>query len=130
MHRQATFEVHGFNSYGTWIALQSFMEVKYVFNLVYDRQTTNITYFFGALMGFQSKTTSGRQILINILFPPTSSTLADLQPDSSQQLQLLLSDALSTTRITRKRPHSASLRQTQSQILPPVELQSPPSSPH
>uniref|UniRef100_A0AC35FM32 Uncharacterized protein n=1 Tax=Panagrolaimus sp. PS1159 TaxID=55785 RepID=A0AC35FM32_9BILA len=109
-------------------ALQSFMEVVYVFNLVYDRQTTYITYFFEALMGFSSKNTAGRQILMNMLFPPTSSTQDDLQPHSSQQV--LSTDAPSTPRISRKRPHSASLRQTQSQIQPFVELESPPSSPH
>jgi hypothetical protein len=90
------------------------MEVIYVFSLVYDRQTTGITYFFEALMGFQTKTTSGRQILINILFPPISSTQDDLQPHSSQQVQVLQSP--STPRTTRKRPHSTSLRQTQSQL--------------
>jgi hypothetical protein len=108
-------------------ALQSFMEVVYVFNLVYDRQTTGITLFFEALMGFSSKNTAGRQILINMLFPPTSSTQDDLQPHSSQQVQVL--ESPSTPRISRKRPHS-SLRQTQSQIQPLVELESPPSSPH
>jgi hypothetical protein len=93
-------------------ALQSFMEVIHVSNLVYDRQTTGITYFFEALMVFSSKNTSGRQILMNMLFPPTSSTQGDLQPHSSQQVQVLPSDAPSTPRMTRKPPHSASLRQT------------------
>uniref|UniRef100_A0A914QH21 Uncharacterized protein n=1 Tax=Panagrolaimus davidi TaxID=227884 RepID=A0A914QH21_9BILA len=65
-----------------------------------------------------------------MLFPPTSSTPDDLQQHSSQQVQVLPSDSPSTLRITRKRPHSASLRQTQSQIQPLVELESPPSSPH
>uniref|UniRef100_A0A914QBE9 Uncharacterized protein n=1 Tax=Panagrolaimus davidi TaxID=227884 RepID=A0A914QBE9_9BILA len=102
------------------------MEVICVFNLVYDRQT----YFFEALMGFSSKNTSGRRILMNMIFPPTPSTQDVLQPHSSQQVQVLPSDAPSTPRITRKPPYSASLRQTQSQIQPLVELESPSSSPH
>jgi hypothetical protein len=81
-------------------------------------------------MEFSSKNTAGRQILMNMLFPPTSSTQDDLQPHSSQQVQVLPSDSPSTPRINRKRRHSASLRQTQSQIQPLVELEPPPSSPH